>query len=108
MTSDVLTMLIERGLTERQIGSQVGLSQTTVRYWLKRHGLTTKTNKFNQKEYRCKTCDETRPDKFKTAGKDRVCKTVCSACHNKQMCDVYRELKRKGVEYKGGRCVRCG
>ena len=37
-----LEQLVEQGLTIYQIGDRVGKSSTTVRYWLKKHGLKTK------------------------------------------------------------------
>ena len=38
---ETLTGLTERGLTTRQIAAELGLSESTVNYWLRRHGLKT-------------------------------------------------------------------
>jgi transposase len=38
---DTLTALVDAGLTTRQIADRLGFSQSTVRHWLRRHGLRT-------------------------------------------------------------------
>jgi transposase len=36
-----LELLCDRGLTQRAIANELGVSHTTIRYWLKQHGLRT-------------------------------------------------------------------
>jgi hypothetical protein len=56
----------------------------------------------DQREYKCK-CGETNPEKF--YGNKR---TVCGKCHSKYTVDKRRALKRRAVDYKGGKCSICG
>src|SRR4051794_27525041 len=39
---DMLESLVEEGLSMRKIASRVGMSQSTVRHWLRQYGLRTK------------------------------------------------------------------
>lgn len=39
MTKEFLELCISQGMTQREIGRETGMSQTTVRYWLRRHEL---------------------------------------------------------------------
>jgi len=41
MNRDDLVLLCDRGLTQRAIASELGVSHTTIRYWLNQHGLRT-------------------------------------------------------------------
>jgi transcriptional regulator with XRE-family HTH domain len=41
ITRDTLAPLVEAGLSTRQIAARLGLSQSTVRHWLRRHDLAT-------------------------------------------------------------------
>src|SRR4051794_8038547 len=40
---EAFTALVDRGLTQRQIATALGCSQTTVRYWLRRWGIQTRS-----------------------------------------------------------------
>lgn len=53
--------------------------------------------------YKCSSCGETDPDKF--YGRKR---TLCKKCHNKEVVQRGKLLKRKAIEYKGGKCIHCG
>lgn len=55
------------------------------------------------KQHLCEDCGETNPLNF--TGK---MKTTCKKCHSK---DIGRRLissREKAIEYKGGKCERCG
>src|SRR4051794_39926432 len=41
LSRELLSELIEQGLSTRVIASQTGFSATAVRYWIRRHGLAT-------------------------------------------------------------------
>lgn len=91
-----LEELVKQGNSIRQISSAMNKGATTVRYWLQKYELGTK------KLQRCK-CGENRPHMF-TEGRYSSCKK----CRNALQIECYRKRKREAVEYKGGRCVRCG
>lgn len=96
--------LVDDGLSTRKIAAKLGVSQITVRYWLKKYGLATK-----KLTYRCKCCGEINADKFMNKGGGRKSKTLCKVCHNKKTVDRFRARKLRAIEYKGGgKCVRCG
>lgn len=53
--------------------------------------------------HKCRECGEESPEKF--YGKR---KTLCSICANKDDIKRFKRYKKEQVEYKGGKCVRCG
>jgi hypothetical protein len=91
-----LKLWVDLGLSTYQISTVSGKGQTAVRYWLAKYELGTK------RVCKCK-CGEIRPEKF-TAGRW----TCCRKCRGRNQTDIFRQYKRKAVEYKGGCCVRCG
>ena len=113
MDGTYLKTLVDEKLSIREIADKTNKSPTSIRYWLKRHGLKTKIARFNrgglanktkknQKDFFCESCGENDSTKFyKARGR-------CKACHNKRQMDYVRKLKRKAVEYKGGECQECG
>lgn len=98
MEKSKLVQFIEDGKSTRKIARELNKSQTTIRYWLTKHKLTTKP----KTRYKC-PCGETCPEKF-YGRKTRVCKT----CHNRYTMQKGNETKRKSVELLGGKCQRCG
>jgi len=55
------------------------------------------------KPYGCKDCGETNPINFYKGQKIR-----CKKCHSKVTHQRAKEIKQQGVDYLGGKCVRCG
>jgi len=109
MEKTSLKLLIEENLSTREIAEKTGKSQTTIRWWLKRHGLKTKIQPKNKggkpvKRYLCKQCGEDDPARFTLNRRYNR----CISCHTKANIKRYKENKRKAVEYKGGKCSVCG
>ena len=109
MDKQELEELIDQHLSIRQIADKTGKSPTSIRYWLKKHGLKTKIARFNRggkpeefQVFLCSECGEDDPDKFYQA------RSRCKTCHNKRQHLYVLETKKKAVEYKGGKCQRCG
>jgi 5-methylcytosine-specific restriction endonuclease McrA len=102
----ILENLIADGLTQRQIAEREDVSQTNVRYWLKRYGLKTRYRLHNEKaddeDYEC-ACGETDPDNF--YGKKRW---KCKACWNEYQREVEKAQRLRIIEYFGGCCAVCG
>ena len=105
--------LVAEGLTTRQISLRLGLSQSTVRHWLRRHGL--------------KTVRARRPDTHGSRGVDPDRKTMecgrhgvtefwlesrgiyrCLRCRSESVARRRKRLKEDLVAAAGGRCGMCG
>jgi len=99
-----LEELINYGSTQREIGKKLNLSQTTVRYWLKKYNLKTLDKKSRKgfKPYLCRRCGETNFEKFYGNKKE-----ICGNCSNQE--NVKRQKERKAYARKklGGKCVVC-
>ena len=98
MNKTYLCNAISAGQSTRQIAGVCHVSQTTVRYWLARHGLTTRGHVINIRHARrfthCRVCA-----KPTTRG------GMCQSCYNK----VRRfRAKTAAVRLKGSKCARCG
>ena len=107
-----LQQLVEHGLTVRQIAHRVGSSATTVRYWLRRHGL--RTAAAEQRELRRqglladrtdRECPEhgAQPFFLDNAGRYR-----CPRCRIESVQRRRRKLKEIIVREAGGACMVCG
>ena len=103
MEKDSLQSLIEQGLSQREMAKITGLSHTTIRHWLAKYGLNTKTNS-KPEFYKCIICGDNDPLNFyKSCGG-----SWCKECHNRKCIQNQRKRKQQFVDYKGGHCERCG
>lgn len=103
MEKIILEKLIKENKSTYEIATTLKCSQTNVRYWLKKHGLKTQ-----QKVFLCKFCGESRKNFFHNKGKNRLSYSKCKSCHNRQSIERFRQYKLQAIEYKGGKCVKCG
>jgi len=119
MDKSILTQLIKENLSSHQIAKKLNTSQTNVRYWLKKHELKTQHKKFQKKDWgdithrRCSKCREEKTiDCFygkKDNKKDKIrFHNYCKSCMEKITVERQQKLKQQCVDYKGGKCVRCG
>lgn len=120
MDRAILEKYISENLSTREIVEQTGKSQTTVRYWLKKYGLSTnilpfnrdgkahKTQAWRKKQCKCSVCGETDPSRFYQRKGRHAKFPRCKTCHNRSQIERFRSYKKMAVEYKGGKCVRCG
>lgn len=97
--------MVDDGLSTRQIASKLGCSQTTVKYWVNKHGLNGRLayNKARSKASTgvCSKCQR-RYVYRKSAGHT---KARCNGCV------VYERkvrIKKRLIEHLGGKCSRCG
>jgi transposase-like protein len=110
---DTLAGLVEEGLSTRQIAERVSLSQSTVRHWLRKHGLRTlRARRDNSHGIR-----GVHPDRV-----ELTCPTHgltdfwleargiyrCLRCRSEAVARRRRRLKQILVEESGGRCSICG
>jgi DNA-binding transcriptional ArsR family regulator len=110
---DTLSSLVDEGLSTREISERIGLSQSTVRHWLFKHGLRTHRARRNN------------PGGVRGTHPDRV-KLVCARhgltefwlegrgiyrcvrCRSEAVARRRRRLKEILVAEAGGRCSVCG
>lgn len=96
-----LRELVIARLSTWGIARELDTSQTNVRYWLKKIGLST------IRDHLCE-CGETDPERFMNKGGGRKSKTRCKKCHARITIDRFRRNKEEAVAYLGGKCVLCG
>lgn len=111
MLKNELENFINKGFSIRKISKQTNNSYSTIRYWILKYKLSTKrtlSNK-NEKEKYCPRCKETknRSEFYQRRGKIGS-STYCKSCTSEQTLERMRLLKQKCVEYKGGKCIKCG
>ncbi|MEX2196518.1 MAG: helix-turn-helix domain-containing protein [Thermoleophilaceae bacterium] len=105
---EVLEALVAEGLTTRAIAAELGLSQTTVRHWLARHGLRTARNRVAPPDppeisRRCRTHGVTRYARTGSARHYR-----CKQCRAEAVARRRRRVKEILVAEAGGCCRLCG
>ena len=109
LESGTLTSMIAQGCSQREIAAALGVSQSTVRYWLERYGLHT------QRRHRIRA-DEMLPRVERTCAKHgwvtfyRRSDTGyrCTKCNQAAVSERRRKVKRMLVEEAGGACIICG
>ena len=112
-----LTELVEAGLTIARIAEAVGLSKTTVRYWLRNYGLRTKNRVgprlgeaaraakaagLAEQQFVCITHGETA---YVIEGRGYY---RCKRCRSEQIVRHRRRMKELLVAEAGGCCALCG
>lgn len=101
MEKHTLSDLVEKGLTQREMAVNLGVSQTNVRYWLDKYGLVTILHRASDRH--CRRCGEKDESKLR-----KGCRYICKTCDTERTVDRLRDYKKETVEYKGGKCVKCG
>ncbi len=105
--------LIERNMSIREIGKEIGLSATAVRYHLKKNGLKTDPKYFivpDDKTKVCRMCNVEKEVGEFMARKDRRnnVHSYCRSCLSAYGAKIEKNNKKELVEYKGGKCQNCG
>jgi DNA-binding transcriptional ArsR family regulator len=107
MEKDVLSALVDADLTVREIAAKTGKGYSTVRYWLRKHGLATKhrgPGRASRLEAGERLCVRHGAVRFvKDSHGIR-----CSKCRSEQVSRRRRRVKEILVEEAGGCCVVCG
>lgn len=58
---------------------------------------------------RCSTCQELKPEtEFYKKGRSGYVNSLCKECFNDYCQARWVERKKQAIEYKGGKCTRCG
>ena len=122
MDYSTLKSFVDSKMSIREISKITNKGPTTIRYWLKKHNLKTENKSFkegyvlnpilkidgkpiqNCSKCSCLLTEETgywRENK-------KIWQSNCKKCHNNYNADRWKSNKKKAVEYKGGKCERCG
>lgn len=103
MDEFVIREMVQSGLSQRKMADKLGVSQSTIKYWLGKFGINTK----KQEEYLCQYCGEANAKLF-ALRHGKPCRTICKSCDSKRAVDRARLNKQLALEYKGGCCSVCG
>jgi transposase len=114
LTRAQLEAEIAAGHSVREIAQGTGFSVTTVRYWLKRHGLATvrgerkavgRAAKAEGRLLALIECDVHGRTEFRLEGRGAY---RCLKCRSERVAERRRKLKAVLVAEAGGACVLCG
>jgi hypothetical protein len=109
LTRDELKPLVDRGLTVRQIASELSRSPSTVRHWLKCHGLKTTRQKRRFDGVKpteiMSECRRHGRARFILEGRNAY---RCTRCRADAVSAWRRRSKRRLIEARGGACELCG
>ena len=117
MDRDILQNLIDCGLSQRDLATHLGVSQSSVRYWLKKHNLSTNNRQYNKgSRYAlpdrkvCSHCKEDKPNSefWIRKNRDYQFHSMCKDCNAKDRQERQKDFKQQCVDYKGGECQCCG
>jgi hypothetical protein len=106
-----LAELVERGLTTRGIAAECSVGCSTVRYWLKRHGLETARSRRARESdgprpsHVTRECPAHGPVSFALESRGYY---RCTRCRSEGVSRRRRKVKEILVAEAGGRCTACG
>lgn len=107
-----LEKFIEAGYTIKQISLEISLCEGSVKKLLNMHGLKTQRshNKPLAISKTCTQCLVKKPiDEFYWKNTNKTRKYPhCGTCHNKYSTNIQRKAKQEAIDYKGGKCEKCG
>lgn len=119
MKKEELEIYIKEGKSIREISKETKKSFSTIRHWLKKFEIKTLYDKYNKggdplrdksKKY-CPKCNEYKnlEDFYLRKEKDRSGENgYCRDCLNKYQVERWVKVKLRMIEYKGGKCKKCG
>lgn len=123
MDKQKLVEYIEDGMSTTQISKIENKGKTTVRYWLNKYNLTTNHKSFSdgyigensilkvdgRPVQNCSKCSIllTEETGYWRSSK-KIWQANCKKCHNKYSVERWQNNKKRAVDYKGGKCGRCG
>lgn len=101
MKREILESLIAKNYTQREMAESEGVSQSTIKHWLKKYDLKTLGTR-QRKTYVCE-CGEDRKEEFYKCTAAR-----CKKCYNIRRAKRQKNVKLKIIDYMGGGCSVCG
>jgi transposase-like protein len=111
LTRKQLEPLVEAGMSLRQIAAEVDRSPTTVRHWLRHHGLETQPARYAPRDGSAgpelmRECPKHGWVWFRRSGAST--RYRCAQCTVEMVSNRRRRMKQILVEEAGGSCVACG
>lgn len=112
--------LVNQNKSSHAIAKELGISQTTVRYWLKKYNLKTKikhscysyeSDTIDATKKKCPQCQEIKlisNENFYIRKKSGKPHAWCKKCNDRIAHQKQLQRKKQAVEYKGGKCCVCG
>ena len=108
---DALAALVEEGLSVRQIAVALDRGPSTIRHWLRRHGLKTQPARYALRDApkpdrilrECEAHGWTDFIRTGTEGRYR-----CGRCNSESVASRRRRIKEILVAEAGGSCIACG
>lgn len=116
MEKEFLLEYINEDMSLNDISLKTNKSKTTIRYWLKKYNLKTNHKSFKEigvidygEQKYCPKCDKDKPieDFYNRRGKTNG-SVYCKSCTKEQTILRQRKLKQLAIDYKGGKCEKCG
>jgi len=123
MEYSILKSFVDEKMSIRDIVKETNKSATTVRYWLSKYKLKTVNKSFTDGYISensilkvdgkpIQSCSKCNILLTEETGYWRESKKIwqanCKKCHNKYSVERWQSNKKRAVEYKGGKCERCG
>ena len=123
MEYSILKSFVDQKMSIRDIVKKTDKGATTIRYWLNKHKLKTANKSFSdgyigenhilrvdgrpiQNCSKCKVLLTEETGYWRESKK--IWQANCKKCHNKYSVERWQNNKKRAVEYKGGKCERCG
>src|SRR5579859_1563599 len=104
MEKQHLVELRHQGMSMRRIGAEMGVSYTTVRYWMRLYGIdSTRVDQRDRRGPLCRVCGDTRPEHFY-----KKPQTECKRCFNRRRAQQNQRNRAIVVRSMGGKCALCG
>ena len=118
MDIEKLKQYLAEGKSTNEIAPLMGLkSGSTVRFWMKKHGLTSNAGKGGckvvhaviNKQKVCLICKESKPvEEFSTRkNRNTALSSYCKNCQAKDTYKRYEDIKSQLISLKGGKCALC-
>lgn len=104
---------LARGMSMRQIARELGLSQATVRHWMKKYGLTSRRSQRLAETAKARAADKaplqlTCPQHGETEYRWLGSGYRCARCSSEAVSRRRRRVKEILIEEAGGECRLCG
>jgi hypothetical protein len=100
-----ITDLLAAGWTKQAIANKLGVSRGTLRYWIDMGRIPINNA---EKPPLCPHCGENNRDNFYFNTKGHWQRYRCKQCARTKRTECIKKRKQDAVDYKGGKCEKCG